>query len=412
MEQLVARRAHNPKVIGSSPIPAIFFSSKNNYEIIFMGIYYPLGVLLCSVVFFIYFFRKLENSLRNELKDQRCEFTNTSKDFKDSLIQSIRDFQNSIEEKMNLYFENQSHKLNVVHIEQEKLVRITEKKLEDIREIVNEKLQKSLKLHLGKSFEFIGNQLLFLQSGLGDMKILAQDVNALKRTLNHVKICGSFSEMQLSMLLQQILAPEQYACNVITKSSTNCVVEFAIKLPGLGDGNIIWLPIDVKFPKETYEKVQIAYSLGEKKKLEIAKKNMESVLKKMSKDINEKYIDPPHTTDFAILFLPFEGIYAEIVRNSSLLEELQRKYKIVIAGPSTLAAMLNSLQIGFRTLAIQKRSSEVWDILETVKKEFTKFGFLLHQAQDKLQAASKDIDMVMGVRKNLIEKKLRDIENS
>ncbi|WP_185852871.1 DNA recombination protein RmuC [Blattabacterium cuenoti] len=378
-----------------------------------MGIYYPLGILLlCSVVFFLCFFRKLEILLREESKDQRSELANTLKDLKEGLIQSIRDFQNSIEEKMNLSFDNQSHKLNVVHIEQEKLVKITEKKLEEIRESVNEKLQKSLNLHLGKSFEFIGNQLLFLQNGLGDMRILAQDVNALKRTLNHVKACGSFSEMQLSMLLQQILAPEQYACNVITKSSTNCVVEFAIKLPGLGDGNIIWLPIDVKFPKETYEKIQNAYSLGEKKKLEMAKKNMESVLKKMSKDIKEKYIDPPHTTDFAILFLPFEGIYAEIVRNSSLLEELQRKYKIVIAGPSTLAAMLNSLQIGFRTLAIQKRSSEVWNILETVKKEFTKFGFLLHQAQDKLQAASKDIDMVMGVRKNLIEKQLRDIENT
>ncbi len=378
-----------------------------------MVIYYPLGVLLlCSVVFFLCFFRKLEIFLRGESKDQRSELANTLKDLKEDMIQSIRDFKNSIEEKMILSFDNQSHKLNVVHIEQEKLVIKTEKKLEEIREIVNEKLQKSFNFHLEKSFDFIRNQLLFLQNGLGDMKILAQDVNALKRTLNHVKICGSFSEMQLSMLLQQILAPEQYACNVITKSSTNCVVEFAIKLPGLGDGNIIWLPIDVKFPKETYEKIQNAYSLGEKKKLEMAKKNMESVLKKMSKDIKEKYIDPPHTTDFAILFLPFEGIYAEIVRNSSLLEELQRKYKIVIAGPSTLAAMLNSLQIGFRTLAIQKRSSEVWDILETVKKEFTKFGFLLHQAQDKLQAASKDIDMVMGVRKNLIEKQLRDIENS
>ncbi|WP_216858782.1 DNA recombination protein RmuC [Blattabacterium sp. (Cryptocercus punctulatus) str. Cpu] len=380
--------------------------------------------ILCSFIFFIfiYFFRKLECFLIEKLKDHRneiqkifqydrIEFENSFKEIKNEMVQSIIDFQNSIDGRIQFYIENQSNKLNFIHLEQEKLVRITEKKLEEIKENVNEKLQNSLSLHLDKSFEIIGNHLSFLQESVGDMKNLAQDVNVLKRTLNHVKICGSFSEMQLSMLLQQILSPEQYACNVVTKSSTNFVVEFAIKLPGLGDGNIIWLPIDVKFPKETYEKVQIAYNLGEKKIIEIAKKNMVSVIKKMSKDINDKYIDPPHTTNFAILFLPFEGIYAEIVKNSSLLEELQRKYKIVITGPSTLAAMLNSLQIGFRTLAIQKKSSEVWKVLETVKKEFIKFGSLLHQAQDKLQEATKNIDKVMGVRKNLIEKKLRDIDN-
>ncbi|AER40556.1 hypothetical protein MADAR_243 [Blattabacterium sp. (Mastotermes darwiniensis) str. MADAR] len=386
-------------------------------------IYYFLGILCFFIFFiFIYSFKKIEFILRNELKNHKNEnqkiaqydkivFVNTLKDVKDGFMQSVRDFQNYIDRKIHFYIEDQSNRLNILHVEQERLVRITEKKLEDIKENVNEKLQSSLNLHLDKSFEIIRNQLSFLQEGLGDMRNLAQDVNALKRTLNHVKVCGNFSEMQLSMLLQQILSPEQYACNVITKSNTNFVVEFAIKLPGIGDGNIIWLPIDVKFPKETYEKVQMAYNFGEKKELEIAKKNMVSVLKKMSKDIQYKYIDPPNTTDFAILFLPFEGIYAEIVKNSSLLEELQRKYKIVITGPSTLAAMLNSLQIGFRTLAIQKRSSEVWKILETVKKEFAKFGLLLHQAQDKLQAASKDIDKVMGVRNNLIEKKLRDIEN-
>ncbi|WP_394798644.1 DNA recombination protein RmuC [Blattabacterium cuenoti] len=364
----------------------------------------------------------MEFFLREELRNQRnetqkayqCdrkELIDSLKEVKYGLIQSIRDFQDFIEKKISIYIENQSNKLNLFHKEQEKLVEIIEKKLEEIRDIVNEKLQRSLNFHLGKSFEIIGNQFLSLQKGLGEMKHLVQDVSSLKKTLNHVKICGSFSEMQLSMLLQQILSPDQYACNVITKSNTNYVVEFAIKLPGLGDGNIVWLPIDVKFPKETYEKMQEAYNQGEKKNLEIAKKNMESVIKKMSKEIKDKYIDPPHTTDFAILFLPFEGIYAEIVKNSNLLEELQRKYKIVITGPSTLAAMLNSLQIGFRTLAIQKRTSEVWKVLETVKKEFTKFGLLLYQAQDKLQAASKDIDRAIGVRKNLIEKKLRDIEN-
>ncbi len=364
----------------------------------------------------------MELFFRKEFKDQKDEIHKLSqyskKELSDSLIEvknglreTVRDSQEYLDKKIQFYIDNQSKKLDSVYNEQEKLIKIIEKKLEEIKENVNEKLQTSLNIHLGKSFEIIGNQLLFLQEGLGEMKILAKDVTSLKRTLNHVKICGSFSEMQLSMLLQQILSPEQYASNVITKSSTNFVVEFAIKLPGLGDGNIIWLPIDVKFPKETYEKVQKAYREGEKKNIEIAIKNMESVLKKMSKDIQDKYIDPPHTTDFAILFLPFEGIYAEIARNSSLLEELLRKYKTVITGPSTLAAVLNSLQIGFRTLAIQKRSSEVWKILETVKQEFTKFGLLLHQAQNKLEGASKDIDKLLGVRTNLIEKKLKDIES-
>ncbi len=380
-------------------------------------------ILLNFFIFFIciYFFRKLELFFRKEFKDQQDEIKKLSKcskveignsfiEMKNDIIQTMKIFQDSIDKKIQFYIENQDRKLNSISNLQEKSVKILEKKLGEIRENVNNKLQTSLNVHLGKSFEIIGNQLFFLQEELGEMKILAKDVSSLKRTLNHVKICGSFSEMQLSMLLQQILSPEQYASNVVTKSSTNFVVEFAIKLPGLGNGNMIWLPIDVKFPKETYEKVQEAYRNGEKKNIEIAIKNMESVLKKMSKDIQHKYIDPPYTTDFAILFLPFEGIYAEIIKNSSLLEELLRKYKTVIAGPSTLAAVLNSLQIGFRTLAIQKRSSEVWKILEIVKQEFKKFGFLLHQAQDKLQGASKDIDRLLGVRNNLIGKKLKDIE--
>nr|WP_238784203.1 DNA recombination protein RmuC [Blattabacterium cuenoti] len=364
----------------------------------------------------------MEFFFRKEFKDQQNEIQKLSKyskteigdyliEVKDGLIQTVKIFQDVIDKKVQFYIENQDKKLDYIYTSQEKFIKIIEKKLEEIRENVDDKLQNSLNIHLGKSFEIIGNQLLFLQEGLGEMKILAKDVSSLKRTLNHVKICGSFSEMQLSMLLQQILSPEQYASNVVTKSSTNFVVEFAIKLPGFGDGNIIWLPIDVKFPKETYQKVQEAYHNGEKKNIEAAIKNMESVLKKMSKDIKDKYIDPPNTTDFAILFLPFEGIYAEIARNSSLLEELLRKYKTVITGPSTLAAVLNSLQIGFRTLAIQKRSSEVWKILETVKQEFSKFGLLLHQAQNKLQGASKDIDRLLGVRTSLIEKKLKDIEN-
>ncbi|WP_238784233.1 DNA recombination protein RmuC [Blattabacterium cuenoti] len=362
------------------------------------------------------FFRKEFKDQKNEIQKLyqygKIDLDNSLTGIKSILSRSIKDSQDYIDKKIQFYIvDYQSKKLDFICNEQEKLFKFLEKKIEEIKYNINEKLQTSLNIHLEKSFEIIGNQLLFLQKGLGEMKILARDVGSLKRTLNHVKICGSFSEMQLSMLLQQILSPEQYASNVVTKSNTNFVVEFAIKLPGIGDGNIVWLPIDVKFPKETYEKVQKAYHKGEKKGIEIAIKNMESVLKKMSRDIKDKYIDPPNTTDFAIIFLPFEGIYAEIARNSSLLEELLRKHKIVITGPSTLAAVLNSLQIGFRTLAIQKRTSEVWKTLEIVKQEFKKFGILLHQAQDKLQGASEDIDKLLGVRSNLIEKKLKDIES-
>ncbi|WP_185877458.1 DNA recombination protein RmuC [Blattabacterium cuenoti] len=339
-------------------------------------------------------------------KDYIIDYLN---DFRKEWINYSNNYQNFLSKEIQLNFENYSNKLDSINVEQKKFVENIEKNIENIKEVITSKLQKSLNYHLEKSFEVIGNQLIFLQKGLGEMKILVKDVSSLKRTLNNVKICGSFSEMQLSMLLEQILSPDQYDSNVITKSNTNYVVEFAIKLPGFGNGSI-WLPIDVKFPKETYEKVQLAYRNGDKKSINIATKNMESVLKKMSKDIQHKYIDPPNTTDFAILFLPFEGIYAEVIKNSKLLEELLRKYNTVVSGPSTLAAILNSLQIGFRTLAIQKRTSEVWKILESVKQEFSKFGILLHQVQDKLQGASKDIDKLLGVKTNLIEKKLKNID--
>ncbi|WP_238785154.1 DNA recombination protein RmuC [Blattabacterium cuenoti] len=348
-----------------------------------------------------------------ESKNQKSYIIDVFQSYKENIekkFDTINNHQNYINNDIRYLNEHQNKKLDSIYNKQEELIKILDKNIENIKDVISNKLQKSLNVHLGKSFELIGNQLIFLQEGLGEMKVLAKDVSSLKRTLNHVKICGSFSEMQLSMLLKQILSPEQYDTNVITKSNTNYVVEFAIKLPGIGNGNI-WLPIDVKFPKETYEKVQKAYNNGNKRNIELAIKNLESVLKKMSKNIRDKYIDPPYTTDFAILFLPFEGIYAEIIKNSSLLEELLIKYKTVITGPSTLAAILNSLQIGFRTLAIQKRTSEVWKVLESVKQEFSKFGILLNQAKDKLEGASKDIDKLLGARTNLIEKKLKNIEH-
>jgi len=213
------------------------------------------------------------------------------------------------------------------------------------------------------------------------------------------------------MLLDQVLAPDQYQANVKTKESSNDVVEFAIKLPGRDDDNKpVWLPIDAKFPKDIYEQLQTAHEIGDIAQIEAAQKSLENTIKKMAKDISEKYIDPPNTTDFGIMFLPFEGIYAEVVRKASLLEDLQRNYKIIITGPTTLAAILNSLQMGFKTLAIQKRSSEVWQVLASVKKEFESFGGLMQKAQTNIQTGLNQLDDVMGKRTKAIQRKLRNVE--
>ena len=265
---------------------------------------------------------------------------------------------------------------------------------------------------LGQSFELVGKQLESVQKGLGEMQTLAQDVGGLKKVLSNVKMRGGFGEVQLAMLLEQILAPEQYAANVKTKLSSNDAVEFVIKLPGAGQGQEVLLPVDAKFPKDVYEQLQEAYELSDAPQIEIAQRNLENTIKKMAKDIRDKYIDPPNTTDFGIMFLPFEGIYAEVVRKASLLEELQRTYKVVVTGPTTLAAILNSLQMGFRTLAIQKRSGEVWQILGAVKKEFANFSGMLEKAQKNLQTASNQIDEVMGKRTRAIQRTLKNIEVS
>lgn len=287
-----------------------------------------------------------------------------------------------------------------------------EKKLEYIRVTVDEKLQKTLNERLGQSFESVSKQLLAVQNGLGEMRNLASDVGGLKKVLQNVKIRGSFGELQLSLLLEQILSPNQYAANVKTKPGSKDLVEFAIKLPGQEENSSpVWLPIDAKFPKEYYEQLQSAYDLSDMDKIELAQKNLENAIKKMAKDISSKYISPPNTTDFAILFLPFEGIYAEVVRKAALLEEVQRDYKVIIAGPTTFAALLNSLQMGFKTLAIQKSSSEVWKILGQVKAEFENFGGILDKVQKNFQNEVDNLDKLIGVRTRAINNKLKSIES-
>lgn len=283
-------------------------------------------------------------------------------------------------------------------------------KLEEMRLTVDEKLQKTLNERLSQSFEAVGKQLEAVQLGLGEMKTLASDVGGLKNVLTNVKRRGGIGEVQLSMLLEQILAPDQYAQNVKTKSGSEDLVEFAIKLPGKDeDGVNVWLPIDAKFPKDVYEQLEEAYETGDLEKINAAQKVFDNAIKKSAKDISEKYLDPPGTTDFGIMFLPFEGIYAEVVRKASLLDELMRTYKIIVTGPTTLAAILNSLQMGIRTLAIQKRSSEVWQILGAVKTEFDKFGGLMGKAQKNFQTGLNQLDEVLGKRTRAIQRRLRGV---
>ena len=286
------------------------------------------------------------------------------------------------------------------------------KQLAEVNKTVNEKLQKTLNERLSQSFETVGKQLKSVQEGLGEMKNLATDVGGLKKVLSNVKMRGGLGEVQLAMLLENILAPDQYETNVKTKTGSDANVEFAIKLPGKDDINsVVWIPIDAKFPKDVYEQLQNAYEIGDNLQVEQAQKVLENTLKKMAKDIRDKYLDPPNTTDFGILFLPFEGIYAEVVRKAALLESLQRDYKIIVTGPTTLAAILNSLQMGFKTLAIQKRSSEVWTVLSEVKKEFNNFGGMMQKAQRNIQTGLNQLDDVMGVRTRAIERKLKDVSS-
>lgn len=344
--------------------------------------------------------KELTDTLQAENKSNRDSIDKTFKQFSDTFERNV----NSMNELLRIKFDRLDES-------QRSLLASNEKKLEEMRITVDEKLQKTLNERLGQSFEIVSRQLETVQKGLGEMQILAQDVGGLKKVLSNVKMRGGIGEVQLSMLLEQILAPEQYAANVCTKKHGSEVVEFAIKLPGKDDmQNAVWLPVDAKFPAELYSNLQDAYDTTDILLIEAAQKTLENAIKKMAKDIHDKYIEPPYTTDFAIMFLPFEGIYAEVVRKAGLLEDLQKNSKVLVTGPSTFAAILNSLQMGFRTLAIQKQSSEVWRILGSVKNEFNKFGDLLEKAQKNIQLAGNTLDEVMGKRTRAIQRKLKDVE--
>ena len=282
-------------------------------------------------------------------------------------------------------------------------------KLEEMRKTVDEKLHATLEKRLGESFKQVSDRLEQVHKGLGEMQSLAAGVGDLKRVLTNVKSRGTWGEMQLATLLDQVLTADQYAVNVATLPGSNDRVEFAIRLPGRGENQPLWLPIDSKFPREDYERLQLAQDRADPEGVEEAGRALELRLKNEARTIHEKYIGPPHTTDFGILFLPTEGLYAEALRRPGLSDNLQREYRVTLAGPTTLTALLNSLQMGFRTLAIEKRSSEVWELLSAVKTEFGKFGDVLARTKDQLETVTKSIGQA-EIRTRQMARKLKDVE--
>ena len=343
---------------------------------------------------------RLNETLIKKAKDDREELRTTLKDFEASFTKNVESF-NAL----------QKQKFDEMKIKQDEMIKTTELRLERMRETVDEKLHKTLEERLGKSFEMVTQQLLVVQKGLGEMQTIASGVGDLKKVLSNVKTRGVLGEIQLGNILEEIMSREQYETNVKTKKGSDAIVEFAIKLPGKdnNDGSV-YLPIDAKFPQEDYVRLQTAYEAGDPIAVEISMKALLQAVKKFAKDISTKYIDPPHTTDFGIMFLPIEGLFAEVVRQPDMIAFLQREYKIVVTGPTTLAAMLNSLQMGFKTLAIQKRSSEVWNVLASVKKEFNTFGGVLEKAQKKLNEANNEIENLVGTRTRIMQSKLKNVE--
>lgn len=345
-------------------------------------------------------FERLNETLLKKAKDDREELRITLKDFQASFSKNVETF-NTV----------QKEKFDQMKLKQDEMIKTTELRLERMRETVDEKLHKTLEERLGKSFEMVTKQLMVVQKGLGEMQNIASGVGDLKKVLSNVKTRGVLGEIQLGNILEEIMAPDQYATNVKTKKGSDALVEFAIKLPGRGKSDEpVFLPIDAKFPQEDYVRLQNAYEAGDAIAVELSKKALLQAVKKFAKEISLKYIDPPHTTDFGIMFLPIEGLFAEVIRQPDMIAMLQREFKIVVTGPTTLAAMLNSLQMGFKTLAIQRRSSEVWNVLAAVKKEFNSFGGVLEKAQKKINEANKEIENLVGTRTRMMQSKLKNVE--
>lgn len=369
--------------------------------------------------------QRLELMVKEEISRSREEMNGSSRAAREELGNSLRTFQESFSTQLHALLQSNETRLqSLIQSNEQKLDRMREtveqkltslqddnsKKIEQMRQTVDEKLHATLEKRLGESFQLVSERLEQVHKGLGEMQTLASGVGDLKKVLTNVKTRGVWGEMQLASLLEQVLTPEQYGTNIATKKGSADRVEFAVKLPGYDQpDSVVWLPIDAKFPQEDYQRLLEAQDMGNTELATAAMANLDNRIKNEAKQIREKYIDPPNTTDFAILFLPVEGLYAEVLRRPGLCDMLQREYRVNIAGPTTLAALLNSLQMGFRTLAIEKRSSEVWSVLGAVKTEFGKFGDILEKTKEKLDQASKTIDSA-AVRSRAIARKLRDVE--
>ena len=342
---------------------------------------------------------------------QQNQFDINSKSLENTLNSFNENMMKSLDNLAQLQNEKLSQLTKVTEEKFTGLTKSTENNLEKMRITVDEKLQSTLEKRLGESFKMVNDRLEQVYKGLGEMQTLATGVGDLKKVLSNVKTRGVLGEIQLERILEQFLAPEQYAKNIITKKGSRETVEFAIKLPGKDEiKDTIYLPLDAKFPLDIYNKLIDAYDEGSQKSIDSASKELERFIKKSAKDIRDKYIDPPNTTEFGILFLPTEGLYAEVIKRQQLVEDLQRDFKINITGPTTLIALLNSLQMGFKTLAIERHSSEVWKVLGAVKTEFSKFETVLNSAQNKLNQASSEIDKLVGTRTRQINRKLQSVE--
>lgn len=365
-----------------------------------------LITLTVSIITLITVFKKNSNNKAEE-ELQRILLN------QQSFAQSQNDRAVQLEQRLHSFSSGNAQSLeNIRRSVDEKLESIRRenlRQLDEMRQTVDEKLQKTLEEKMNKSFSLVNERLEQVYKGLGEMQTLAVGVGDLKKVLSNVKTRGILGEIQLGAILSEILSKEQYEENIATKKGSKNVVEFAIKLPSDGD-SIVYLPIDSKFPGDTYSALRDAVESGDKQSIELAQKALVQRIKSEAKDIHDKYIDPPNTTEFAIMFLPFEGLYSEVV-NMGLVEVLQREYKVNIAGPSTMAALLNSLQMGFKTLAVQKRSTEVWKILGGVKTEFDKFNDVLVMTQQRLDQANKELDKLVGVRTRQIQRQLKDVES-
>lgn len=383
--------------------------------IILIAIVVILAIL--SVVMLVKF-----GGLQKEIKDSRMEtiqyINNSFKNYGDMVsgnqkeVAMMQDKRlGELNEKFtHVSLENEQKLENIRTTMEKKIGELTQdnnKQIELMRNTVDEKLQQTLENRITQSFKLVNERLEQVYKGLGEMQTLASGVGDLKKVLTNVKTRGILGEVQLGAILEQILSPEQYDENVKTKPSGTERVEFAVKMPG-DDETVVYLPIDAKFPGDAYAKLVDAYDVGDVVAIELAAKNLDRMIKSEAKDIHDKYIEPPYTTDFAIMFLPFEGLYAEVVRRG-MIEILQRDYKVNIAGPTTMAALLNSLQMGFKTLAIQKHSSEVWEVLGAVKTEFDKFEDVLNATQARINQANAELDKLIGTRTRSIQRKLRNV---